>query len=348
MIPSDRTRSTNPFNYLLNAALRELGCSIDQSGSILSVKRADIVNLHWPHHFANSRSIAVALRRSLSLLVGCSYHKMRGAKIVWTAHNFENLDAVNPRLERLLMQWFETQVDGIIFLSQYSQSLLSSFYPQLTSKPAKVVPHGLYGSIYPGLRDRAPARRQWDIDSSAVVIGLLGDIKPYKGTEIILETAARLGERSPHILLAGECQDSLYEVGLRELVERARAAGVGVTYKACRLTDDELACMIDSVDAVCLPYLRSLNSGLAILALERNCRLITSAEPSFVALRDEVGSYWVTPIGEEGYEDVMRLFRPRPPSEDEQHSLKLFKDRRSWANLSALTLDFYTHLQPNS
>lgn len=342
MIPADQTRDANPFNQLLNKSLRQLGVTIVSSENRLSALcKVDILHIHWPHNAASAPSLCTSIIRSIRLVAGCLYHKSRGTKIIWTVHDLESLDVVHPKLEHTLMKWFERQVDGLILLTSESRKLLLALRPALEKKPFIIIPHGVYGDTFPNCANQAYARTQLNLPLTGTILGFLGDIKQYKGYDILLEAVIKLGSEAPCILIAGACNDQWYRQTLGALIQKARCAGIYVKHVDSRLSKEELATMIDAVDVVALPYVKSLNSGLALLALERRRRIIASTQPSFMSLRAELGSYWILSSDSTNYDRLLRSLLASTPTQEENANLERFLEIRTWPKLAQLTISFY-------
>jgi beta-1,4-mannosyltransferase len=345
MVPADQTRDANPFNALLNKALRDLRvCIVSGSDRLAALAPVQILHIHWPHNFASDPSLFKSFARSALLIAACFYHKVLGAKVVWTVHDLESLQVIHPRLEAFLMRSFESQVDGLIFLSAESRQLLLCTRPRLSRIPGVVIPHGLYGGFYPAPKGRGAARKELGLPTDALIVGLLGDFKRYKAIEKVLSGIEELGPRGPLILLAGHFSDAQYQVEVERQIENARLSGALIHFVDRRLSTSDLACMIDAVDAVSLPYSKSLNSGLALLSLERGRPILTSSEPAFTSLQSVLGRFWVLTADGQKYSELLSSFAPVTASQAAREALEQFKEARDWPSLAASTLNFYIGL----
>lgn len=243
------------------------------------------------------------------------------------------------------MNWFERQVDGLILLTENAQNWLNQVRPRLRSIPARIIPHGVYADCYPPPTGQKEARNQLGLPHDKVTIGVIGDLKPYKSADKVLGAVIELGSNSPHVLVAGQCNNSDYKLKINKLIEKAIIAGVPITYIDRRPTHEELASMIDAVDAVVLNYAKSFNSGLAMLSLERRRRILASTQPAFMALQAQLGSYWLSISDECHYPRLFRNFSPRMPSNSEVAVLEEFMSARSWDKIARQTMEFYQELR---
>ena len=154
------------------------------------------------------------------------------------------------------------------------------------------MPHGPYPVSAISPQRRAELRERLSCGANSLLVGFLGDIKPYKNPEALayLPHQDSIG-REIKIVVAGavdftfdatEIEASLSRIPLKQLI-RIRE----------RLSDQCLADIIGAVDVVLLPYLRGSNSGLSMLVLSCGQRLLCSALPMFRDLTNRPGPPWV-------------------------------------------------------
>jgi glycosyltransferase involved in cell wall biosynthesis len=342
--PARSNRIANPFNYLLSEALEATGCDVTEPRGLKSyLGRADVVHIHWPEH-ATLHRWPLSLQRSALLVARLFLQRCRGARIVWTVHNATSHQQKSPRLERLLKWFVVLLTHGVIFLSETSRRSAQLELQGLARKPFAVIPHGLYGDYYKPRRSRDEVRAALRIEGAAPVIGFLGDIRLYKGLDVLLDAFEQLAPGKALLLIAGQFYDDDYAAQIRGRVERLALAGHSVRLVEGRLDDAELAETIAACDLVALPYRRIWNSGLALLALENGGRLVTSPAPIFHELESELGSDWITVADDDFTVDTLRAALEAGRTGQDGRRFKSFRDRRSWAEIAARTVRFYRDL----
>jgi glycosyltransferase involved in cell wall biosynthesis len=245
--------------------------------------RYDVWHVHWPELVAQRGFLRTAL---FALLV--VWARVRGTRLVWTAHNVEGHGTAHPRLERRLMAWLSRRVDGLVALSEGGRKVVLERYPQLRRAHGVVVPHGHYVGRYPCTMQREQARSLLGLADSGSVLVFVGRIRPYKNVERLISEFRALDEPGIRLVVAGEPD--------ADLDGRLRRAAVGdarIVMHLRSIPDDELQIFLGAADLVVLPYERVLNSGAALLALSFGRPVLVPDGPAMADLRDELGAHAV-------------------------------------------------------
>ncbi len=289
----------NTYFELMAAALEEHGVEIVQpTARNLACFAYDTLGLNFPTHYITENS---APRAALfSLLLGCYFliARLLGRKIVYTVHDVVPL---RPRHDFLLWPFLRLThqlSNAFIFLSRSSRASFERRFPRDAGKQWVLAPHGPYETSLLPASERLVQRHALLGENGAFVVGFLGSIKPYKNIQALGALPSQIdGGRPVHLLVAGLVERG-YEAAVQAVLE-ARPAGT-VTRLDQRLSDEEFDRLIQIVDAVILPYDRGSNSGLAMLVLSNEARLIGSDLPIFQELAQAVGPPWVYSSGVAG------------------------------------------------
>jgi beta-1,4-mannosyltransferase len=348
--PARRNREQNPFNFLLSEALAARGCEIvelDRRNSLFG--HFDIVHIHWPQREARGR-LPRAVARSALLLLRLTVQRLRGARIVWTVHNVHAHDQENPTIERALMRRVAGLVHGVIFLSASSREAAYAEMPGLASRPFAIVPHGLYGEL--SKKSRGEARAGLGLSPESRVLGFLGDIRPYKGLDILLDAFASTQPGHLTLFLAGIFPDKAYGATMEARLAELAAEGHAIVFLRERLDDAALVDAIRACDAVALPYRAIWNSGLATLVLENGGRIVTSDAAVFRELQEELGADWVNVADGVLTAGMLTEAMGRRPDAGSR-AIETFRAARSWSRIGEETVAFYRRLaaarhQPSS
>ena len=202
--PARSNADRNPYQRMLYDAIEPLsGAPVVEFGlrEILRFGRLDILHVHWPDVFMAVSSRWSFLPRLALLRTVFALARLRGAKVVWTAHNYKRPGQRNQRLlETYFWPWFSQRVDGVIFTSQSAMDELPRQLPGMKA-PCVAIPHGHYRSELP---DPLPIVSMREVPCVAAV----GSIVPFKNLTGLLRAFLEIplggatlriqGEDEPH------------------------------------------------------------------------------------------------------------------------------------------------------
>lgn len=289
--PKDRFKASQPFHALLAASLEETGgVALEEFEVQRSLtRRYDLVHLHHPEKFVTQRlSLRDAAR--FAIFFGVLWtQKLKGARIVWTAHNEGPHEPGHPLLEAVYWRLFLPSLDGVIYLSESSRGQLVRQRPRLSRLPGFVIPHGDFRAAYPNTLGRDEARKRLGYEPGHRVVAFVGNVRAYKNVGHLARTFADLPGDDLRLLIAGH-------VHTHEL--KAEILAVAGRDPRIRLIDafidpSEMQLYLNAADLVVLPFRRILNSGSAILALSFDRPVLVPDLGSLRELQAQVGEDWV-------------------------------------------------------
>jgi glycosyltransferase involved in cell wall biosynthesis len=237
-----------------------------------------VIIFHWPTEFMKQRTGFADAKHLLKLAVA----KLFGARLIWVAHNLRAHDEPVP--QGLGYRTFLSFLDGVIYLSRRSRSLVRSNHRLSAHVRELVTVHGCYEA-----KHRAAPPFSPPAPGDAVVLVNFGQIKPYKNLESLVAAASSLGAHEAVLSIAGHVRD----VSLAQRLASSRRENIVLDLRDEPLADEELERLVDRADAVVLPYKDILNSGAAIFALCRNRPVIVPSVGSMPELQEQVGREWV-------------------------------------------------------
>jgi beta-1,4-mannosyltransferase len=281
--PAFDPRTGNPYSELLYRALLRLSpeLRVDEfTPRRLLRGRYDVWHLHWPERMAQR-----GLVRTLLFALLVVWARLRGTRLVWTAHNLEGHWTAHPRLERRLMAWLSRRLDGLVTLIESGRNAVVERYPKLARARGIVVAHGHYVGRYPCTVGREQARRVLGLESADSVFAFVGRIHAYKNVERLIHEFRSLDDPRARLVVAGQPEREL-GASLR----RAAAGDARIDLHLRDIPDDELQVFLGAADLVVLPYERVLNSGTALLALSFGRPVLVPDGPAMADLRRELGA----------------------------------------------------------
>jgi hypothetical protein len=299
----------NPYIDLFCDALERAGMSlVNIHTSQARLFKFDILHLHWPQHYVTERPIYKALIFSTTLIIYMMLTKLLRKSIVWTVHDVKPMRARHPRLLRLHLAYVRASVDAYVFMNPSSASEFTEYFPRARKKLAWQVPHGPYPVPPTSPQHAAALRFRFSGGTDCLIVGFLGDIRPYKNAEMLAYLPPRdLIGRDIKILVAGAA-DSTYDIEEIEAPLK-RIPPKQLVRIPERLSDQCLADIIRAVDLVLLPYLWGSNSGFGMFVLSCGQRLLCSALPMFTDLANDLGPPWIYIFDHEAQDLLAELER---------------------------------------
>jgi beta-1,4-mannosyltransferase len=325
----------DPANPYTKALYSNMGQEVvvEEFSAKKLVHRYAVWHIHWPESLLNIPNRSKARCKLAGFFASVDYLRWRGAKIVWTMHNFTAHEGLHADLERSFWRRFIPRVDGAISLSDTALSIAKTKFPRLQMIPTAVIPHGHYRDEYPlGSRD---ARAALGIPPAARVIMFFGAVRAYKNVDALVRAFRSVMRSDALLYIVGRPNRSaLSDAILREASADSR---VRVIFEFVKT--DDVSKFMEAADLVVLPYRAILNSGSALLALSFNRPVLVPDLGSMGDLRDDFGDAWVKTFS--GDIDATTLEQglawvaePRPP-------VCPMPRRYSWQSIGDETVRFY-------
>jgi glycosyltransferase involved in cell wall biosynthesis len=300
----------NPYQQLLYGAAWSQGVApvplydladLDLLESVAASAGVPLVlHLHWTNKILESAETEVDAQRQLAgFLRRLDHLRDGGGHVGWTVHNTLPHDASRPSLEAALQQGIVDRATFVHTLSANTPAEVADWFSIPADKVVHV-PHSSYRGAYQDMLSREQARWELGIETDETVYALLGAIKPYKGTDRLLEAFDEISHSRPgrrRLVVAGLPDKG----GAADAFLEQCEVHPFVLVHPRTIPADEMQLFLRSADIVVLPYLRSLNSGVLMLALTFGVPVVAPAVGGMAEL--------VTP-------QVGRLFQP-----DDDHGL---------------------------
>jgi glycosyltransferase involved in cell wall biosynthesis len=200
------------------------------------------------------------------------YLKSKNKKIIWTWHNVEPHENVRT-LDFFGNQILADYADLLIFHSDWAEQQCLENY-NISCKTV-VMQHGNYDGVYPAPRDRFIVAQELGLNSEKPVVGIIGNIREYKGIDVACEALLKIADRV-QFLCAGNPYPGFDLEKLRLNIERISGALVPKI-----ISDQEFSDYVNLCDFLLMPYKKVTGSGVlhAVLTLSRG--VIASDLPYF-------------------------------------------------------------------
>ena len=222
-----------------------------------------------------------------TLLMLC--YKLRGKKIVLTAHNVNQArrDSGDSLLNRFTLKIQYRLADHIFLHTQKMKTeLLEDF--GVRECAVTVIRHPVNNAFPDTELTPAEAKRRLDVGDDERTILFFGRIRPYKGIEHLLTAFQQLatGAANYRLIIAGEPKkgSEKYLNEIRRTVSREFYRGK-VILKVRFIPDDEMELYLKAADVLVLPYREIFQSGVLFLGYSFGLPVVATDVGSF---REEI------------------------------------------------------------
>lgn len=285
----------NPYTDLLYRSVRATGYNIlaptklDQfDRALVDVGAGDVIHVQWTSPIAHvGRDDADSWRRVAWFQRIVTAAQNRGAALIWTVHNIVPHDTAYLEQETALSRFLVERADAVHVMNPATATAVADLY-EIPANKTVVIPHCSYLGVYPQSLSRAEARRDLGLSDTDTVVLFLGQMRPYKGLDVLLPALSRIGESRDDLvlLLAGKTIPAD-----ADQIERMIPRNIRVIRHHSHVDDIELQAWLGAADVMALPYRKALNSGSAMLAATFGLPIILADLPHLRAQFD--GEPWV-------------------------------------------------------
>ncbi|MDO8563874.1 MAG: glycosyltransferase [Nanoarchaeota archaeon] len=287
--PALKNKKDNPYNWLLYSNIKKLkNIEIEEFNiSRALLRRYNLIHMHWPEYFLNKKN---NLEVSFKLIAFCtliSLLKLKGTKIIWTAHNSSSHEKNHLLLESLFWKYFIKNLDGYITLTQSGKEELIERYPLIKRIKQFTIPHGDYRDEYKDTISKEKARRLLKIKNDELMILNFGKVRGYKGILSLIREFRKINIKNALLYIVGNCQD------LRLANEIQNNADCNIRFVNNFITSDKVQIYFKSADLIILPYIEISNSGALFLALSFNKPVLVPETPTFKEIQKQIGEKWI-------------------------------------------------------
>jgi beta-1,4-mannosyltransferase len=259
---------TNPYLDLLYAPMRESDIDVRRARprqavpALLAGRGNRVLHLHFFDELTQRRGALETEARSLALVTLLAALRVRGVRLVWTAHNLVPHELHHPRWAFLTYRYVARSADAVIAHGEAALALVRERYGPL--RRAEAIPLGSFAGVYGPPANRATSRASLGLSPAGRVTLSIGALRPYKGLEELIERFAELpADQRGTLLVAGAPKDRAYAAAL----ERQAARVPGALVSPRHVPDEQLPAFLAAADLVALPYRRLLTSAALLLAL---------------------------------------------------------------------------------
>lgn len=291
-------------------------------------KRIDTVHYMW--------SLAPTIDRWLFVVL-----KALGCRVVYTAHNpFPH--EFRPGEAEKYVRLYNT-ADHVITLTEQTAAEVRGAC-SLRDDQLSVVPHGDYEPLFRhyGCNDRLADEVQ-KLAAGRKIIAFLGQIRPYKGLEYLVEAFPLIKQQMPdaYLLIAG-----YVGVGNQQEVEAHIEKHVAAEDRWIDLRflpTEDMKAFVAIMDVLVMPYVSASQSGNTVMAYTAGVPVIATDVGGLKDMtEDGVSGFVVAPRDPGAIADaVCRCFDEDVYAELSKNAKHVASTKYSWASIARSTIESY-------
>lgn len=332
----------NPYQQLLADHLTDLGAEVGSisrwSQLFHTSQQPDILHLHWLHPVFLTDSRIQSLKNLMKFTLGLLLLRLRGIKVVWTAHNLKDHDNRNPFIDCLCTALVVHLANGIIAHGETAKRDIVKRFKLGSPSKISVVPHGSYIGCYENSISPMAARQCLGLPDSSLVFVFLGAIRPYKGVLELVSAFKQLHCTNARLVIAGKPDsEAMHEEILAQVGDRP-----DITFRPGFVPDDQIQVYMNACDVAVFPYRDILTSGSVLLAMSFGRACIAPRQGCIHETLDSSGAFLYDPQLETGlYQALQQAIQRRA-------DLGRMGDRNlnqaeawHWSRIAAMTMQVY-------
>lgn len=246
-------------------------------------------HLQWPERTLNPDSSRAAARLVVRLLVLCGLLRVRGRRVLLTAHNAASHDRRHPRLERVLWWGVDRLVTDVHALAAAGREEVVAAHRPLARCRWHVIPLGDYFEQTVEAPSRSAAREELEVSATSRVLASFGMLRRYKGVEDLLDAFGRWPAPDARLVVAGRAASTADADALCSRAQHDARINLTTTY----VDEPTLLRIVTAADLVVLPYRAVLNSSSTLYSLSAGRPVLVPHTPTFAELSERVGPGWV-------------------------------------------------------
>lgn len=288
---------SNPYLNLLHLAVRGDGWNVIAGvttvdaleSTIASLHEGDVVHIHWTSPIlAGVVKEDEAVRRAAKFTSVLSAAKARGLRLLWTVHNIIAHDSAFPHVDESIARFLAEHADLVIQLHDHTSAAVANSYT-LDPNRLATVRLASYLGVYPDHWTDEEAREFIGVPQGVPTVGFLGQIRPYKGLDVLVAAIEAAQEAIPDLTLviAGKVfPEDRDEVN--ELLGRSK----NIVSELRFVPDGAFGAWHRASDVIVLPFRKILNSSSLTAAATFDRHVIIPDDTPLAAVYES--EPWVT------------------------------------------------------
>ncbi len=258
---------------------------------------------------------------------------------VYTVHNVLPHEVQTDSIRTFEMIYQKMQ--GLIFHTRHSQNQFERHFSDIHCRKA-IIPHGEYSFLV-----KKNTKSEFSpVEGKKYNLLFFGNIRPYKGLDVLLEAIVQVKENCPKVKLTIAGQPLEPFDRYQALIE-ANKLNQHIEIRLGYIPDGDIPELFHSANIVVLPYRDIDQSGVLLLALAMgNAVVATNVGGMAEVIKDGETGLLVSPNDvEQLTQAIIHLLKdPQKAKRLGQAGKEDVIERFSWDSIAKRTIDFYQSL----
>ena len=264
LIPSD---NRDFVGYLAAAyAARGWDAVVGMANFELMSSKFDLVHFQWPEEFSGWNPPDDA--RLAEIIARLETWSQR-SRLLMTAHNLlPHRQAEHPQFRRLYDAFYQ-RIPLLAHFTEASRDAIQREFPIAAQTTNIVTGYFNLDALVPPNRDPATARKRFGFERDEFVILVIGGLREWEEVELVRDGFDACRAKRKRLLMCGRLNEAgsswqrrWHDFTWRRWLHSHKAAVIREF-----IPDPDVHRVVDAADAVIVPRLRSLNSGIPALAV---------------------------------------------------------------------------------
>ncbi|WP_160152884.1 glycosyltransferase [Microbulbifer sp. ALW1] len=253
----------NPYQEMLSSALSKQGIGVIKQYKLrvflTLINRIKVIHLHWLPVLQNKRFAKLRMWIFCARLLVL---RLFGVQVVWTLHNLYSHDSENHGFEKEFVLNIARICNRVIVHTYGAKNAFEAEFGSDHLNKMKCIPHGSYINVYPRTVTKKDARERLGYSNEKILL-FFGNIKPYKGIDILIKEFKKINFENARLLIVGK-PDSKQ---LKKEIEDSAKEDTRIQTVFSYVPEEDVQVYFHASDAVVFPYRDILTSGAVILAM---------------------------------------------------------------------------------
>ena len=197
-----------------------------------------------------------------------AFYKLLRKRLVLTVHNVnrKQRDGKDGFLNRLSLRFLYRQVDHLFVHTERMRGQLQRDFA-VPEDRVSIIPFGVISLLVKTDLNRAAARERLGLSAADKVLLFFGNIAPYKGLDVLVDSLAALPDC--RLIIAGPVKTGC-EAHWRGIESTIAAKGLAgrIVNRVCFIPEEDVEVYFKAADALVLPYRTICQSAVLFLGLQ--------------------------------------------------------------------------------